>query len=89
MLGWATPGWPTAGRGLQHAAAAERPQALFELAVAVLQLLVLAGELPQLVLQLLDPHFQVDIIGLRRTPATTAPASRHIAAALRNSMKSG
>ena len=45
--------------------AAELAQPLFELAVSVLQFLVLAGELPQLVLEPLDPHFRVAIIGLR------------------------
>ena len=44
--------------------AAELPQALFQLTVAVLQLLVLAGQLPQLVLQPLDPHLHIRIIGL-------------------------
>ena len=51
-----------AGRGRR--AALKRLQAIFELAVAVLQLLVLAGELPQLILKLLDSHFQVGIVGL-------------------------
>jgi hypothetical protein len=46
-------------------AALQRPQAIFELPVAVLQFLVLAGELPQLVLKLLNSHFRVDIVGLR------------------------
>ena len=45
---------------------AELPQPLFELAVAVLQFLVLAGELAQLVLQLLDAHFRVGVIRLRQ-----------------------
>jgi len=31
-----------------------------------LQLLVLAGELPQPVLQLLDAHFRIRIVGLRQ-----------------------
>ena len=44
---------------------AKLPQPLLELAVAVLQLLVLAGQLPQLVFQPLDPHFSVGIVGLR------------------------
>ena len=47
--------------------AAELPQALFELAVAVLQFLVLAGQLPQLVFQPLDPHFRIGIVGLRES----------------------
>jgi hypothetical protein len=46
-------------------AALKRPQAVLELPVAVLQLFILAGELPQLILKLLDPHFRIDIIGLR------------------------
>ena len=53
-----------AGRGCGRAAA-ELPQALLELAVAILQFLVLAGELPQLVLEPLDPHIRVGIVGLR------------------------
>ncbi|MEY9293649.1 hypothetical protein ABH979_006723 [Bradyrhizobium ottawaense] len=47
-------------------AALERPQPLFELAVAVLQLFVLASELAQLVLQPLDPHLGIGIIRLRK-----------------------
>jgi len=46
------------------------PQALFELAVAILQLFVLAGQLPQLILEPLDAHFRIDIIGLRETRGT-------------------
>ena len=46
-------------------AAAELPQPLLELAVAILQLLVLAGQLPQLVFEPLDPHLEIGIIGLR------------------------
>ena len=42
------------------------PQALFKLPVAVLQFLVLTGELPQLVLQLLNAHLRIDVDGLRR-----------------------
>ena len=75
MLGWATlgrpgstPGWATAGwsTGGGLRAALQRPQALLELPVAVLQFLVLAGELPQLILELLDAHFRVGIVGLRQ-----------------------
>jgi hypothetical protein len=47
-------------------AAPELPQALLELPVAILQLLVLAGDLPQLILKLLNSHFRVDIVGLRK-----------------------
>ena len=46
---------------------AELPHSLFELAVAVLQLLVLTGQLPQLAFQPLDPHFLVGIVGLRES----------------------
>ena len=52
----------TAGSGLR--AALKQPQAIFELPIAILQLLILAGELPQLILKLLNPHFRVDPIGL-------------------------
>ena len=62
MLGWATAGLTDGGA---RRAALERPQAIFELPVAVLQLLILAGELPQLILELLNSHFRVDVIGLR------------------------
>ena len=53
------------GSGLR--AALKRLQSFFELLVAVLQLLVLAGELPQLILKLLNAHFRVDGIGLRQS----------------------
>jgi hypothetical protein len=59
--------------GGRRGATLQRPQTVFELAVAVLQLLVLAGELPQLVLELLNAHFRIRILrkgpggqGLRR-----------------------
>ena len=55
--------WRCAGSGL--CAALKRPQALLELPVPVLQFLVLAGELPQLILELLNAHFRIDI-GLRQ-----------------------
>src|SRR3954452_13145623 len=42
------------------------PETLLELPVAVLQLLVLAGELPQLVLKLLDADFRIDVVALLR-----------------------
>jgi hypothetical protein len=48
------------GRALKH------PQAFFQLPVAILQFLVLPGELPQLVFELLDPHLRIDIVGLRQ-----------------------
>ena len=75
-------------------AALKQPQALFELPVAILQFLVLAGELPQLILELLNPHLRIDIVGLRQRrrrrtrPANTAPASRRRRGA-GNFMKSG
>ena len=47
------------GTALKH------PQTLFQLPVTVLQLLVLPGELPQLVFELLDPGLRIDIVGLR------------------------
>ena len=40
-------------------AALQHPQPVFELPVAVLQFLVLAGELPQLIRKLLDPRFRI------------------------------
>jgi hypothetical protein len=43
---------------------AELTQPILKLAVTVLQFLVLAGQLPELVFQPLDPHLQVGIIGL-------------------------
>ena len=55
----------SAGGGLRTTL--QRLQALFELPVAVLQLLVLAGELPQLILKLLDTHFRIDGVGLRKS----------------------
>jgi hypothetical protein len=41
------------------------PQPLLKLAVAILQFLILAGQLPQLVFKPLDPHFEIGIVGLR------------------------
>jgi hypothetical protein len=46
------------------------PQPVLKHAVAVLQFFVLARKLPQLVFQLLDPHFRVDIVGLRKRCGT-------------------
>jgi len=46
--------------------AAKLAQPLLELAVAILQLLVLAGQLPQLVFEPLDPHFGIGIVGLSK-----------------------
>ena len=69
----------TAGRAL--CAALKQPQAIFELPVAILQFLILAGELPQLVLKLLNPHFRVDIIGLREAPCDRSASIAAMAAA--------
>ncbi len=44
---------------------AKLTQPVLELAVAVLQFLVLAGQLPELVFQPLDPHFQIGVVRLR------------------------
>ncbi len=76
----------TPGRGL--GAALKQPQALFELPVAVLQLFILAGELPQLILKLLNPHFRVGIVGLRESLRTKRQHRGHRRGA-HNSMKSG
>src|SRR5438876_979492 len=52
------------GGSTDLSAAAELAQAILELPVAVLQFLVLAGELAKLVFQPLDPQFRVAIVGL-------------------------
>ncbi|KRR09658.1 hypothetical protein CP49_35945 [Bradyrhizobium valentinum] len=44
---------------------AKLTQPVLKLAVTVLQFLVLAGQLPELVFQPLDPHLQIGVIGLR------------------------
>ena len=70
----ARPLWAGGGAGLAGGSALgtclgtalKHPQALFQLPVAVLQFLVLPGELPQLVFELLDPHLGIDIVGLRQ-----------------------
>jgi hypothetical protein len=73
------------------------PQAIFELPVAVLQLLILASQLPQLILELLNPHRRVFIIGLRqnllrqdllRQGARTKRQHRRQSRDARNSVKS-
>ena len=46
-------------------AALKQSQAIFELPVTILQLLVLTGELPQLIFKLLDPDLRIDVVGLR------------------------
>ena len=51
--------------GRRLCTALEHPQTLFELPVAVLQFLVLARELPELILKLLNTHFRIGIVGLR------------------------
>jgi hypothetical protein len=52
--------------GSRLGTALQLTQALFELAIAILQLLVLAGELPQLVFQPLNAHFRIRVIRLRQ-----------------------
>jgi hypothetical protein len=47
-------------------AALEQPQPFFELPVAILQLLILAGQLPQLILELLNAQRRIFVIGLRQ-----------------------
>jgi hypothetical protein len=53
-----------AGRGLRPTL--EQFQAVFELPVAVLQFFILAGELAQLALELLNAHFRIGVLGLRQ-----------------------
>jgi hypothetical protein len=57
-------------------------QPLLELAVAVLQFLVLASQLAELALQPLDPHLHVGVIGLRlglrRALRRTLPRERDL-----------
>jgi hypothetical protein len=57
----------TGARGASRclATSLKRSQTLFELAIAILQFLVLPGELAQLIFKLLNPHLRVDLIGLR------------------------
>ncbi|HKB82643.1 MAG TPA: hypothetical protein VKD04_05485, partial [Burkholderiales bacterium] len=74
------------GHGLR--AALKQSQALFELPVAVLQFLILAGELPQLILKLLNPHFRIGILGLGERLRTKREHRGHGRGAC-NSMKSG
>ena len=54
-------GWRRCGRCWWRGAKLTQP--LFELPVAILQFLVLAGDLPELVLQPLDAQFEVGILG--------------------------
>src|SRR5262249_18527834 len=56
------------GCGLR--AAFELPDAVLELAVAILQLFVLAGELAELIFQPLDSHLRIGIIRLRERGRT-------------------
>src|SRR5581483_9058 len=64
-LGGGYSGDPGLGRrltGRRRCGSLQRPQLLLELAVAVLQLLVLAGQLPELILQSLDPDRGILVI---------------------------
>ncbi len=79
-------GLAAAGSGLR--ASLKQPQALFELPVTVLQFLVLPGELPQLVFELLNPDFRVDIVGLRKR-LRAQHQHREQRRGMRNFMKSG
>ena len=58
-------------------AALKQSQALFELPVTILQFLVLAGELPQLILKLLNPDFRIDIVGLGESRRTQDRRTQH------------
>jgi hypothetical protein len=69
-------------------AALQRSQPIFELPVAVLQFFILAGELPQLILKLLNSRFRIDIIGLRERLRTQREHRRQCRGAC-NLMKSG
>ena len=92
---WAGKPRLTAGRDLR--AALKHLQAIFELAVAILQFLVLAGELPQLILELLNAHRRIFVIGLRQdccaetccTNLRTKRQHRRHCRDAGNSMKSG
>src|SRR5439155_232660 len=55
---------PASAGSTDVSTAAELAQAILELPVAVLQFLVLPGELAKLVFQPLDPQFRVAIVGL-------------------------
>ena len=61
---------------------AELAQPILKLAVTELQLLVLAGQLPKLVFQPLDPHFQVGVVrlhlALRGALRRTLPRERDL-----------
>ena len=63
-LSWRHGGGVGLNWGLAGRTAFELQDAIFELAVAILQLFVLAGELAQLVFQPLDPHLRV-VVRLR------------------------
>jgi hypothetical protein len=58
----------------------KQSQPLLELAVAVLQLLILAGELPKLIFKLLDSNLGVDLVrlwqGLRQAGLRRAETQR-------------
>jgi len=61
---------------------AELAQPVFELPVAELEFLVLAGQLPELVFQPLDPHFQIGVVrlhlALRSALLRTLPRERDL-----------
>jgi hypothetical protein len=82
--------WLATGGSLRTAL--EQAQALFELPIAKLQFFVLAGELPDLILQLLNPDLRVDLVGLRqrlRRSLRTQPERRGQRRRARYFMKSG
>jgi hypothetical protein len=66
-----------------------RAQAFLKQLVLMLQLLVLAGELPQLVLKLLDPHFRIAAIIRLRKRLRTKRKHRGECHDTRNSMEFG
>ena len=68
-------GWRSAGSTL--GAALKQFQALFELPVTILQFLVLAGELPQLILKLLNPDFRINVVGLGERRQTQDRRTQH------------
>ena len=79
-------------------AALERPQTVFELPVAILQLLILTGQLPQLILKLLNAHRRIFVVGLREDLLCKSPLWQCLRAKRQhrrhcrdagNSMKSG
>ena len=79
------------GRRGRPARRPEAPQALLELPVAILQFLILAGELPQLILELLNAHLRIVVIGLRQRECLANDKRQHRGhrRGAGNSMKSG